>query len=47
VSLTPAGRDVVDRASALLVESEFGPLGALEAERQNELSELLGELREE
>lgn len=47
VSLTPSGREIVDRASALLVEYDFGPLAALEADRQNELSALLGELREE
>ena len=47
VRLTDAGREVVDRASALLVECEFGLFGALGEERLEMFSDLLGELRQE
>jgi DNA-binding MarR family transcriptional regulator len=47
VVLTKEGRDVVDRASAMLVEGRFGVLGALEESRADLLSDLLAELRQE
>lgn len=42
--ITPAGRDLVERATADLVADEFG-LGALDAEQLGELSELLRPVR--
>jgi DNA-binding MarR family transcriptional regulator len=47
VRLTDAGRERVDRASALLVEREFGLFSALDDDRQELFSDLLAELRQE
>ena len=47
VRLTDAGREVVDRASALLVEYEFGLFAALDVDRLDLFADLLGELRQE
>jgi DNA-binding MarR family transcriptional regulator len=47
VRLTDSGREVVDRASALLVESEFGLFAALDGDRIEQFSDLLADLRQE
>jgi DNA-binding MarR family transcriptional regulator len=47
VRLTDAGREVLDRASALLVEYEFGLFAALDDDRLESFSDLLAELRQE
>ena len=47
VRLTAQRREVVDRASALLVESEFGLFAALDEDRIERFSDFLADLRQE
>ena len=44
--ITPAGRSLVERATADLVDAEFG-LGSLDSARLGELSELLRTVRKQ
>ena len=45
VCITDEGHLVADRAAALLVEHDFGPIAALPEERRELLADLLGALR--
>jgi DNA-binding MarR family transcriptional regulator len=45
VKITDAGRDCVERASRLLADRGFGPFAALDEDRLEDLSDLLGALR--
>jgi DNA-binding MarR family transcriptional regulator len=45
VRVTEGGRELVERASRLLADNGFGPFGALDEDRLEQLSGLLAELR--
>lgn len=47
VGITPAGRDVVERAANLLVQDGFGIFGQMDEDRLERLADWLSELRQE